>query len=46
MEINRLIESGPFKVHLDRVYSLVEAGDAHRLLNEHYVGKLAIRVAE
>ena len=45
-EMNRLIESGPFRVLVARTFSLGEADEAHRALQEHYVGKLAIRVRE
>lgn len=45
-EMNRLMESGPFRVLVDRTFSLARAGDAHRALEDHYVGKLAIRVEE
>ena len=45
-DMNRLMESGPFRVLVDRTFSMTEAGDAHRALEDHYVGKLAIRVAE
>jgi len=43
-EMNRLMESGPFRVLVDRTFSLEEAQEAHRALQDHYVGKLAIRV--
>ena len=45
-EMNRLMESGPFRVLVDRTFSLGEAHEAHRALQDHYVGKLAIRVQE
>lgn len=41
--LNRLIESGPFEVHIARTFPLEEAADAHRALGEHYLGKLALR---
>jgi NADPH:quinone reductase len=43
-ELNRLIDSGPFKVHIAETFPLTAAADAHRALGRHYVGKLAIRV--
>ena len=41
--LNRLIESGPFEVHVARAFSLDNAADAHRELDKHYLGKLALR---
>lgn len=41
--LSRLIESGPFTVHIARMFSLDEAAEAHRMLEEHYLGKLALR---
>jgi NADPH:quinone reductase-like Zn-dependent oxidoreductase len=41
-ELNRLIEAGPFEVHIARTFSLEQAADAHRALDEHYLGKLAL----
>jgi NADPH:quinone reductase-like Zn-dependent oxidoreductase len=42
--LNTLIESGPFAVHVDRTYRLEEASQAHKALNEHHLGKLALRI--
>ena len=44
-QLNRLIESGPFEVHIARTFPLSQAGEAHRALDEHYLGKLALQVA-
>jgi NADPH:quinone reductase-like Zn-dependent oxidoreductase len=41
--LNRLIESGPFEVHVARTFPLDKAADAHRELDKHYLGKLALR---
>jgi NADPH2:quinone reductase len=41
--LDRLIESGPFEVHIARMFPLEEAADAHRALGDHYLGKLALR---
>ena len=41
--LNRLIESGPFEVHVARTFPLDRAADAHRELDKHYLGKLALR---
>jgi NADPH:quinone reductase len=42
--LNRLIEAGPFHLELGRIYPLEEAGQAHRELSQHHLGKLALRV--
>ena len=42
--LNALIESGPFDVHVDKTYRLEEAAEAHQALNEHHLGKLALRI--
>ncbi|MDZ7840943.1 MAG: NADP-dependent oxidoreductase [Gammaproteobacteria bacterium] len=41
--LNRLIGSGPFHVHVARTFSLEHAAYANRMLDEHYLGKLALR---
>jgi NADPH:quinone reductase len=41
--LDRLIESGPFEIHIARMFPLEEAADAHRALGDHYLGKLALR---
>jgi NADPH:quinone reductase-like Zn-dependent oxidoreductase len=41
--LNLLIESGPFEVHVARTFPLDKAADAHRELDKHYLGKLALR---
>jgi len=42
-KLNRLIEAGPFKVQIARIYPLEQAADAHRALDGHFLGKLALR---
>ena len=42
-KLNQLIESGPFEVHVARIFSLEQAAEAHRTLDQHYLGKLALR---
>jgi NADPH:quinone reductase-like Zn-dependent oxidoreductase len=42
-KLNRLIEAGPFEVHVARTFPLDKAADAHRELDKHYLGKLALR---
>ena len=41
--LDRLIEQGPFRAHIARTFPLEEAADAHRALDNHYLGKLALR---
>ena len=41
--LNKLIEAGPFEVHVARTFPLDQAAAAHRALAEHYLGKLALR---
>ncbi len=45
-KLNRLIEAGPFEVHVDRTFPLKRAADAQRALEDHHLGKLALRVHE
>ena len=42
--LNRLIEGGPFRIHVASVFPLSGAAEAHRALDQHYVGKLALKV--
>jgi NADPH:quinone reductase-like Zn-dependent oxidoreductase len=42
-KLNQLIESGPFEAHVARIFSLEQAAEAHRALDQHYLGKLALR---
>ena len=42
--LNRLIGSGPFHIELGRVYRLEDAAMAHRELEQHHLGKIALRV--
>lgn len=43
-KLNRLIEAGPFEVHIGRAFPLDQAVEAQRVLNTHYLGKLALRM--
>jgi hypothetical protein len=45
-KLNRLIVSRPFEVNVARTFSLKQAGEAHRALNGHYLGKRALRPAD
>src|SRR5262245_23225835 len=43
--LNRLIEAGPFEVHVSRTFRPDQAAEAHRALDEHFLGKLALRLS-
>jgi hypothetical protein len=40
--LNRLIQGGPFEVHIARTFPLARAADAHRALGSHHLGKCAL----
>jgi NADPH:quinone reductase-like Zn-dependent oxidoreductase len=42
--LDRLIESAPLYVHVDRTFALADAADAQRALGEHHLGKYALLV--
>jgi len=42
--LNELITAGPFEVHVDRVFPLEQAAEAQAALEEHHLGKIALRV--
>lgn len=42
--LNQLIDAGPFEVQVDRTFRMEEAGKAHDALNEHHLGKIALRI--
>jgi NADPH:quinone reductase-like Zn-dependent oxidoreductase len=41
-KLNRLIEAGPFEVYVARTFTLDQAVEAQRALDDHYLGKLAL----
>lgn len=43
--LNRFIEAGDFRVEVARSFTLEEAPKAHRALEEHHLGKLALKIA-
>lgn len=43
-KLNRLIDSGSFEVHIAHTFSLDQAAEAHRALDTHFLGKLALRL--
>jgi NADPH:quinone reductase-like Zn-dependent oxidoreductase len=44
-KLNRLIEAGPFEVHVHRIFPLEQAAAAQAALEEHHLGKIALRVS-
>ncbi|MEW2378393.1 NADP-dependent oxidoreductase [Micromonospora sp. NPDC047812] len=42
--LNAIIEASSFEVHVARTFPFERARDAHRALDDHYVGKLALKV--
>jgi NADPH:quinone reductase len=43
--LNQLIEAGPFEVHVHRVFPLEQAAAAQAALEEHHLGKIALKVS-
>ena len=43
--LNRLIEAGPFEVCVYRTFPLEQAADAHAALEEHHLGKIALKIS-
>lgn len=44
-KLHRLIDSGPFEIHVAHTFPLEQVTEAHRALDEHYLGKLALRLS-
>ena len=42
--LHRLVGTAPFTVHVAKTFSLERAADAQRMLDTHYLGKLALTV--
>lgn len=42
--LHAMLTDGPFVVHVARTFPITAAADAHRALDEHYLGKLALTV--
>jgi NADPH:quinone reductase-like Zn-dependent oxidoreductase len=42
--LNQLMEVGPFEVHVHRIFPLEQAAAAQAALEEHHLGKIALRV--
>jgi NADPH:quinone reductase-like Zn-dependent oxidoreductase len=43
--LNHWIEAGPFTVCVSNMYPLDRAAEAHRAVERHHVGKVALKVA-
>jgi NADPH:quinone reductase-like Zn-dependent oxidoreductase len=43
--LNRLIEKAPFHVHVSARYRLDQAAEAHRAVEKHHLGKIALKIA-
>lgn len=43
-KLNELIDAEPFTVHIDHVFPLEEIKAAHRMLDEHFLGRIALDV--
>ncbi len=41
--LNSLIEAGPFEVHIARAFTFDQVAEAHRALENHHIGKLALK---
>ena len=41
-QLNRLIEAGPFEVHIGRAFPLDQVAEAQRALDSHVLGRLAL----
>lgn len=44
--LNAVIEAGSFTPHIARRFGMAQVQDAHRALQDHYVGKLALSIAD
>lgn len=42
--LDKLVEAGPFDVHIDKTFSLDQAADAQDELLKHHLGKFALRI--
>jgi len=43
-KLHRMIGLAPFEIHVARTFPLEQFAEAHRSLDEHYLGKLALRL--
>ncbi len=45
MQLNRLASIDNFKIHIAQTFPLAEAAQAHKALEDHYVGKIVLQVS-
>jgi NADPH:quinone reductase-like Zn-dependent oxidoreductase len=45
-KLHHLIDSGAFEIHVARTFLLEQVQEAHGALNEHFLGKLALRPSD
>ena len=45
MELNRLVEAGPFEVRLGKTFALDQAAEAYGAVASHHLGRIALRPA-
>jgi NADPH2:quinone reductase len=43
--MHKLIGNAPFTVHVAKTFALEQVAEAHRMLDTHYLGKLALKVS-
>jgi NADPH:quinone reductase len=43
--LNKLVETGDFEVHVDRIFPLDAVAEAQEALGKHHLGKLALKVS-
>jgi NADPH2:quinone reductase len=41
--LNKMIESGPFEVHIDEIFSIDRVVEAHRAVDSHHLARLVLR---
>ena len=45
-KLHHLIDAGPFEIHVSRTFPPAQVADAHRAIEKHFLGKLALRLSE
>jgi NADPH2:quinone reductase len=43
-KLHKLVGNAPFTVHVAKTFALEQAADAQRMLDSHYLGKLALKI--
>ncbi len=44
VKINKLIDAGPFKVHIAKSFPLAQTAESQQFLEKHYLGKLSLKI--